>query len=82
MKGLRRIFSEFGLIRFRVAVECRWLQQLSQIPQVTEVPAFSSEAKAVLDNLASNFTVQDAQEVKQVHLIPVDANKLITQISA
>lgn len=34
---LRAIFSEFGLIRFRVLVECRWLQMLSNIPEVTEV---------------------------------------------
>lgn len=31
---LRSIFSEYGLIRYRVAVECRWLQKLSQIPEV------------------------------------------------
>jgi hypothetical protein len=32
--GLRSIFSEYGLIRFRVLVEVRWLQQLSRIPEV------------------------------------------------
>lgn len=32
---LRKTFSEFGLIRFRVLVECRWLQKLSTIPQVS-----------------------------------------------
>ena len=36
--GLRQSFSEYGLIRFRVAVECRWLQKLSEIEGVTEVP--------------------------------------------
>ncbi len=30
----RKIFSEYGLIRYRVLVECRWLQKLSQIPEV------------------------------------------------
>ncbi len=29
VKGLRDIFSEYGLIRFRVLVEVRWLQSLS-----------------------------------------------------
>ena len=29
--ALRSIFSEFGLIRFRVEVEVRWLQQLSRM---------------------------------------------------
>lgn len=62
---LRPIFSEYGLIRFRVLVECRWLQQLSRIPEVTEVPAFSPEANAVLDRLCTQegFTVEVAQQV-------------------
>jgi hypothetical protein len=33
--------------------------------QVTEVPAFSAEANALLDALADNFSVADAQEVRQ-----------------
>lgn len=37
--NLRRTFSEYGLIRFRVLVECRWLQMLSKIPEVVEVSA-------------------------------------------
>ena len=47
-------------------VECRWLQQLAAIPEVTEVPAFSQEANAVLDELATGFGVQDAAAVKKV----------------
>lgn len=35
LTGLRSIFSEFGLIRLRVLVECRWLQQLATIEQVS-----------------------------------------------
>jgi hypothetical protein len=35
--ALRKSFSEYGLIRFRVLVECRWLQKLSQIPEVGAV---------------------------------------------
>ncbi|KAG1667461.1 hypothetical protein FOA52_012216 [Chlamydomonas sp. UWO 241] len=63
---LRKSFSEFGLIRFRVIVEARWLQKLSTIPQVTEVPPFSDEANKVLDELCSNFSLADAQKVKEI----------------
>eukprot|EP00879_Flechtneria_rotunda_P010075 GHRR01010533.1.p1 GENE.GHRR01010533.1~~GHRR01010533.1.p1 ORF type:complete len:543 (+),score=160.53 GHRR01010533.1:171-1631(+) len=66
MHPLRHIFSEYGLIRARVAVEIRWLQQLASVPQVTEVGPFSGEANAVLDKLATTFSVQDAQEVKTI----------------
>lgn len=34
MAGLRDIFSEYGLIKRRVLVEVRWLQQLAAIPEV------------------------------------------------
>ena len=34
-------------------MECRWLQQLSRIPAVTEVPPFSAAANAVLDKLCT-----------------------------
>jgi adenylosuccinate lyase len=36
--ALRKSVSEYGLIRFRVLVECRWLEKLAQIPEVQEVP--------------------------------------------
>ena len=64
--GLRTIFSEYGLIRFRVAVECRWLQHLSKITEVEEVPVLSAEANGLLDDLATNFTVDDALLVKNI----------------
>lgn len=67
VKGLRAIFSEYGLIRFRVAVEARWLQKLSQIPEIAEVPAFSQETNQLLDELATRFSVEDAQGVKKVN---------------
>ncbi|GAB4823975.1 hypothetical protein N2152v2_011021 [Parachlorella kessleri] len=64
--ALRKAFSEYGLTRFRVLVECRWLQKLAEIPQVEEVPGFSKQAQAVLDGLATGFSVEDALEVKKV----------------
>ncbi|GBF90856.1 adenylosuccinate lyase [Raphidocelis subcapitata] len=63
---LRHTFSEYGLIRFRALVECRWLQMLAEIPEVEEVPPFSAAAGAVLDGLATGFSVEDALEVKDV----------------
>jgi len=63
---LRYIFSEYGLIKARVTVEVRWLQQLASIPQVTEVPPFSAEANALLDKLAAEFSVEDAMQVKAI----------------
>jgi len=66
VSGLRSIFSEYGLIRFRVLVECRWLQQLSRMDGVPEVPPFGPEASALLDSIATGFTVEDAEQVKRI----------------
>jgi len=66
VEALRPIFSEYGLIRFRVQVEVRWLQALAQQKQITEVPAFSTDANQVLDAIVSNFSEADAQRVKDI----------------
>ena len=63
---LRTVFSEFGLIRYRVMVEVRWLQQLAAHAEVIEVPAFSDDANALLDELVSNFTLEHAERVKEI----------------
>ena len=63
---LRTIFSEFGLIRYRVMVEVRWLQQLSAHADITEVPHFSDSANAVLNELVDNFTLEHAGRVKEI----------------
>lgn len=64
--ALRKIFSEFGLIRFRVEVEVRWLQQLSRHAGIPEVPAFSAPTNQFLDSLVSGFNEDDAQGIKNI----------------
>ena len=63
---LRNICSEYGMIRFRVLVEVRWLQRLSLNKQVAEVPTFSDETNKLLNNIVSNFNEADAQRVKEI----------------
>ncbi|WP_095097501.1 adenylosuccinate lyase [Pseudomonas sp. Irchel 3A5] len=65
-EALRPIFSEYGLIRFRVMVEVRWLQRLAAHPEITEVPAFSAEANAILNTLAEDFSITHAERVKEI----------------
>ncbi len=62
----RDIFSEFGLIRFRVEVEVRWLQQLAAHEQVTEVTPFSDAAQKHLDSIVENFCEADAMRIKEI----------------
>ncbi len=64
--ALRPIFSEYGLIRFRVEVEVRWLQALAAEAKISEVPAFSDAANQLLNSIISDFSEADAQAVKDI----------------
>ena len=64
--ALREHFSEFGLIRARVIVEIRWLQRLAELPGVTEVPPLSAEATAFLEALIRDFSLADAERIKEI----------------
>jgi adenylosuccinate lyase len=63
---LRKIFSEYGLIRYRVIVEIRWLQALAGNPQISEVPSFSEQANEHLETIISDFGTGDAGRVKEI----------------
>ncbi|MDG1484850.1 MAG: adenylosuccinate lyase [Porticoccaceae bacterium] len=63
---LRTVFSEYGLIRYRVMVEVRWLQHLAANSQIAEVAAFSPEANAALNNLVDKFTIEQALRIKEI----------------
>ena len=63
---LRSIFSEFGLIKYRVQVEVRWLQRLAEHNAIAEVPAFSKEANDLLNQIIDNFSEADAQKIKDI----------------
>lgn len=107
VKQLRTIFSEFGLIRYRVLIEVldfplfsmflkpcslafvwktlysdlfiftayiyfvqvRWIQKLSRLSGVEEVPSFSAGAMSVLEDMVTNFGVLDAAAVKKQECI-------------
>ena len=64
--SLRSIFSEYGLIRFRVEVEVRWLQCLAAHPGIPEIGPFSAEANALLDALVSDFKLEYAERIKDI----------------
>ncbi|WP_294089871.1 adenylosuccinate lyase [uncultured Actinobacillus sp.] len=64
--ALRPIFSEFGLLKFRVTVEVRWLQKLASHAQINEVPAFSEKANDYLNSIVENFSIEDANRIKTI----------------
>ncbi|MFZ5755629.1 MAG: adenylosuccinate lyase [Pseudomonadota bacterium] len=64
--ALRPVFSEYGLIRFRVLVEVRWLQALAAHKGIPEVPPLSAAASTLLDAIVSGFDEAAAQRVKDI----------------
>ncbi|MFT5164121.1 MAG: adenylosuccinate lyase [Alteromonadaceae bacterium] len=65
-QALRDYFSEFGLIKYRVIVEVKWLQQLSLAADIKEVPAFDDGANQLLNDILTNFSQDDALRVKEI----------------
>jgi adenylosuccinate lyase len=66
VSGLRDILSEYGLIRFRVLVEIRWLQCMADEPSIPELSSLSSVMKDVLNDIVDGFTTDDAERVKAI----------------
>ncbi|HQS02721.1 MAG: adenylosuccinate lyase [Halothiobacillus sp. 24-54-40] len=63
---LRPYFSEFALIKYRVAVELAWFKALSAHPGITEVPSLSQAAHQHLDEIGSEFSLEHAERVKTI----------------
>eukprot|EP00898_Chlorokybus_atmophyticus_P002446 jgi/Chlat1/3201/Chrsp22S03489 len=69
LAGLRGVFSEYALIKYRVMVEVKWLQMLAALPGVPEVPAFSEQANSILEALVDGFGPEDARAVKDIERV-------------
>ena len=66
---LRAVFSEFGLIQRRVAVEIAWLKMLAAHDDIVEVPPFRSATAALLDRIVTEFSEADALRVKEIEAV-------------
>ena len=66
VNGLRDIFSEYGLIRFRVLVEVRWLQALAEEEDIAEIGPLSPSLEELLDGIIDGFSLDDAERVKKI----------------
>ena len=62
--NLSEIVSEFGLMKYRVKVECEWLIHLGNMPEVTELPPFDAATISEIRNVYGNFDLSAAQAIK------------------
>lgn len=63
---LRTIFSEYGLLKYRVQVEVQWLQKLASQVEISEVPALSQSATNHLNQIVEQFDINDAERIKEI----------------
>lgn len=66
VNALRAIFSEYGLIKYRLTVEIRWLQMLAEFAELKAIPRLSSHANDILNRLIDDFSLQDAARIKHI----------------
>jgi len=65
-QNLQNIASEYGLIKYRVIVEIAWLKHLAERPDIAELPFMTQDASNFLDDIVSNFSIEDAERVKEI----------------
>ena len=63
---LKEIFSEYGLVKRRVLVECVWLEALCDAREIAECKALSAAERKALRAIAAEFSVEDAARVKEI----------------
>ncbi|MCL1887715.1 MAG: adenylosuccinate lyase [Kiritimatiellaeota bacterium] len=66
LDALRPVFSEYGLIKYRVRVEIAWLKALCAEPGIPEARALTADETTLLDDWAENFSEDDALRVKSI----------------
>ncbi len=66
LDALRPVFSEYGLITYRVRVEIAWLKALCAEDKIPEARNLTADEIAFLDTWAKNFSEADAERVKAI----------------
>lgn len=65
-EALRPVFSEYGLLRFRVRTELRWFLALAEAPELPELPALPDALRARLEALGDDFDEAAAARIKEI----------------
>ena len=65
-KDLVPYFSEMALMRYRLRVEVEYFIALSREPKVKEFPALSAMEQKELRALVENFSLADAERIKEI----------------
>lgn len=64
LEDLRHVFTEYGLIYYRLYVEIHWLKALAAMPEIEAAPALSEAAIRYLDKILENFSLEDGRKIR------------------
>jgi len=64
--NFRELFSEYGLIRLRILTEVRWVQFLSDQPEIEDFGPLSPIVNDYLNGLTNDFGPHDARRIKDI----------------
>ena len=64
--SLRDVFSEFGLLKFRLKVEVEWFLTLADHKDIPELGTPAREVSEYLRNLVDQFSLKEAEAIKQI----------------
>ncbi|WWO98025.1 MAG: adenylosuccinate lyase [Candidatus Dasytiphilus stammeri] len=64
--SLRTIFNEYSLLKLRVTIEIRWLQNLARSPEIKEIHAFDKDTNEYLNSIITDFSESDALDIKNI----------------
>ena len=66
VSDLAPIVSEFGLMKYRVEVECAWVLFLSRCEDIREFTRLDSDDEAMIAAIATTFDASDAARIKTI----------------
>lgn len=66
VNSIKKIFSEYALIKFRLEIEIKWLKKLSSINKIKEIHSFNKEEINFIDKILITFNKKDAIYIKNI----------------
>lgn len=66
VKSLAPLVSEFGLMHYRVIVECNWFQHLAAASDIPQLPVLDDTQRKAVSTIYESFEISDAERIKEI----------------
>ena len=66
VKSIAPLVSEFGLMRYRVVVECNWFQHLAAASDIPQLPVLDDTQGKAVSTIYESFEISDAERIKEI----------------